>query len=610
MIRLRCPDCGTRYRVGALPEGKIAKCPKCGGKLTASPADARSGRSTPAARPKDSNPEAAMAELRSALAQQDGEGAKAKPRPSSAGRAEGSGREPGCDDVPMAKPVSRRGRMVACLGAGAALLIAVGIGVAVFWPAPYDLEELESVVRRARGLVEEALGPNPGPVKTLDRKALLGAHGKLLQAVAVFALMQRQLAGISDYEEDDHQLRDLREAVDSRFSIAEALFADVSDELWPGPGNVGDMFRRVSSSVPLVVVRGRGRTGSGFLVEHKRRAYVVTNRHVVERGNQGFVLRFLARQRGGHHEPVEFHVEPSDVVFIDLHVDLAVIRLGNHLFQLKNNWGIRPLELAKTKAGGGVIEVHDEIWVVGHPGAGRHGTIHTLDQGRVTGVTEPTTGDFTLVRFTAGINKGNSGGPVFNDEGRVVGIAFAGLRRMRQMNLGVHVNKLHELLAENDWPRSFSPHDIAVILDPEKQLGEDHEIEAHKLCAQGYRRCEWTGVSTEEYLELAPLATRQFRATKGNTYQLLVTSPAFHGEIAVGILAHKKLVYAKATGLGEVGTGDDGLSYRSGFKAVASGPHHVELVGRPRQPGEPIPACVSVFELGPSPALTESEGAP
>jgi S1-C subfamily serine protease len=549
--------------------------------------------------------------VRSALAGRQGEGAKHEdePKPADAGLAHKSAQDAPNDEPPLARPASGRRRLLTCIGGGAALLVVVGIGLAVFWPEPYDLEELDSLLQKARGLVEEALDPDGPPIRSLDKEALLRAHDRLAEAVALYRELSRRLATLKGYETDD-ELRELREAVGSRFSIAKSRLDDVRRRLWPGPGSVADMFARVSPSVPIIVVRKHGRTGSGFLVEHKRRPYVVTNRHVVERGNHGFTIRFLTKHRGRDGDSPEFDVEPNTVALVHLHQDLAAIQLEEDMLRLQDQWGIRPLVLAEAKGDEPVVQVDDPIWVVGHPGAGPYGLLNTLDKGEVSAVTEPSPGDPTLIRFSAPINKGNSGGPVLNSDGRVVGVAFATLPGKQQMNLAVHVHKLHELFAEQERPESFGKEDILRIVDPESKLGEDHEMEARRLRAEGYKQCEWSGLNRTRYLELAPNGIRHFNATKGRAYRVLLTSAGFHGEVNIRVAAQDRLVYAKITNIGEVAVGEEGLSRRSGFTATFSGRHEVLLSGRPSRPGEVIPVCASVFEMELLPPGKESDSDP
>jgi len=435
------------------------------------------------------------------------------------------------------------------------------------------------------------------PIRSLGKEELLRAHEALPKGVEAYDKLRRRFSELKGYEEDDPDLRELHEAVVTRHSVAAAQLDDVCRRLWPGPGSIASMFARVSPSVPIVVVRQRGSSGSGFLVAHNRRPYVVTNRHVVEQGNHGFSLRFLPGvPNGGHRAPV-FDVEPNAVVLIHVNVDLAVIRLDEDLQHLRECWGLRPLVLAKAEAGKPAVRVDDPVWVVGHPGAGKHGLLNALDKGAVSAITEPTPGDPALIRFTAPINTGNSGGPVLDGDGRVVGIAFAGLRGKRQMNLAVHVHRLHELLAGDGLKASFTEWDRQRILDPEKYLGEDHVEQADKLEKEGYRQCEWSGLNKTRFLQLASVGARQFSATKGKTYRILLTSTGFHGEVDIGVMAQNRLVYVKIAGLGELEVGKDHASYSSVFTATSDGRHDVILTGHPHHGGEEIPVYASVLEM-------------
>jgi S1-C subfamily serine protease len=80
-----------------------------------------------------------------------------------------------------------------------------------------------------------------------------------------------------------------------------------------------------------------------------------------------------------------------------------------------------------TMAGSGTLQVGDEVAAVGHP----FGVPNSLSAGVVSGLgrtyTSPDTGIpmSGLIQFDAAVNPGNSGGPLINRDGEVVGIVTA-----------------------------------------------------------------------------------------------------------------------------------------------------------------------------------------
>jgi S1-C subfamily serine protease len=80
-----------------------------------------------------------------------------------------------------------------------------------------------------------------------------------------------------------------------------------------------------------------------------------------------------------------------------------------------------------TLAGSGMLQVGDEVAAVGHP----FGITNSLSAGIVSGLgrtyVSPDTGLLMsdLIQFDAAVNPGNSGGPLINRDGEVVGIVTA-----------------------------------------------------------------------------------------------------------------------------------------------------------------------------------------
>jgi len=80
-----------------------------------------------------------------------------------------------------------------------------------------------------------------------------------------------------------------------------------------------------------------------------------------------------------------------------------------------------------TMAGSGMLQVGDEVAAVGHP----FGISNALSAGVVSGLgrtyISPDTGLplSNLIQFDAAVNPGNSGGPLINRDGEVVGVVTA-----------------------------------------------------------------------------------------------------------------------------------------------------------------------------------------
>jgi putative serine protease PepD len=165
----------------------------------------------------------------------------------------------------------------------------------------------------------------------------------------------------------------------------------------PGSSVVTALYRRASPAV--VQVQASDRTGSGFLVD--RRGHVVTNAHVV--GDESRVRVAI----GGRTLDARVQgVEPS--------VDVAVLTLAGPVGDVTPlAWDASP-DLA----------IGDPVVAIGAP----FGLRGSLSSGLVSGLRRQieSPNGFPIrdvIQTDAALNPGNSGGPVLDMGGRVVGIA-------------------------------------------------------------------------------------------------------------------------------------------------------------------------------------------
>jgi serine protease Do len=134
--------------------------------------------------------------------------------------------------------------------------------------------------------------------------------------------------------------------------------------------------------------------GSGFLLDI--RGYVVTNAHVVENA------KHIAVQGS---DGVDMSAER---VYIDLKRDIAIIKINSKKYKSP---GAIPYSIRKTPA-----DLSDPVFTLGFP---RNEIVY--GEGYVAAQTGYK-GDSLALQITIAANQGNSGGPVFNRNGEVVGI--------------------------------------------------------------------------------------------------------------------------------------------------------------------------------------------
>jgi putative serine protease PepD len=145
---------------------------------------------------------------------------------------------------------------------------------------------------------------------------------------------------------------------------------------------------------------GGGATGSGFVIDEE--GHIVTNQHVVA-GAESVTVTF------SDGEEVE-----ARVVGTDPSTDIAVLDVDR-----------APSELTPLSfAGDGSLQVGDSVIAIGSP----FGLEGTLTSGVISALGREirSPNNFTIenaVQTDAALNQGNSGGPVLDSEGRVVGVA-------------------------------------------------------------------------------------------------------------------------------------------------------------------------------------------
>lgn len=174
-----------------------------------------------------------------------------------------------------------------------------------------------------------------------------------------------------------------------------------------------DVVGAVTESV--VTVRTSDGLGSGFAV---RPDLVATSGHVV--GDHGGVD--LVDRRGGRWR--------GTVTARSVEADLALVRLEPDA----PPFPVLPLRAAAT------LKAGEEVVAVGSP----LGLDHTVTRGIVSGLRRM--GSVTIVQTDAALNPGNSGGPLVDTTGRVVGVVWAGRRDAALIGLAVAADHLMALV--------------------------------------------------------------------------------------------------------------------------------------------------------------------
>jgi serine protease Do len=237
----------------------------------------------------------------------------------------------------------------------------------------------------------EAYPWQPQHDRTEDRARL----GRL---ILVFAILSAILVAPSVVGRIEYALTSARER--ARLDVARANLADFKLD------QISAAYRMLAQSVSPSVVnirtalpRGEGQ-GSGVIVDPA--GYVITNNHVVE-GVRSVEIQLSDGRRG-----------TATVVGIDPLTDIAVLK--TEMSDLAAvDWGDSD-----------ELQVGDIVWALGSPfGLQKSVTFGILSAKERRGISG-TEGVFQeYLQTDAAVNPGNSGGPLVNHEGKIVGINTA-----------------------------------------------------------------------------------------------------------------------------------------------------------------------------------------
>ena len=192
--------------------------------------------------------------------------------------------------------------------------------------------------------------------------------------------------------------------------------------------NLPELVKQVKPSVVAIATydaTGEAlMTGSGFFL---RPGQVVTNLHVI----RGAVRAYIKTLDGkGKTYPV------AGAVAIDEEGDLALLSVD------------MPAERARSSELANVLpDEGEQIFVIGNP-LKLEGSV---SNGIVSAVREvPNVG--RIIQITAPISHGNSGSPVFNLEGKVVGVVTVKVTNGQNINLAISADRVRQLQADRLRP--------------------------------------------------------------------------------------------------------------------------------------------------------------
>jgi len=157
--------------------------------------------------------------------------------------------------------------------------------------------------------------------------------------------------------------------------------------------------------------------GTGFLIDGK--GYLVTNAHVVKNSTQVEVQNNL----GGYN---------ARIISLDQRADLALLKIEDTSF---HTWNVLPYGINKNGS-----ELGEELFTLGYP---RDEIVY--NKGYMSAKTG-FNGDTLACQITIAANPGNSGTPVLNNDGEIIGVVNSSQQNAQGVVFAVRSKNLFRII--------------------------------------------------------------------------------------------------------------------------------------------------------------------
>jgi serine protease Do len=244
-------------------------------------------------------------------------------------------------------------------------------------------------------------------------------------------------------------------------------FVAVASQLKPS-----DIYRQESRSVVLVYGMNNGAQtwskGTGSFIKH---GYVLTNAHVIldHDGKPLDVLAVYLKPKEVESDLSKNLTDRREAVLVKYNraLDLA-------LLEIKDAPEVPPIQLGDSSA----VEIGDPVLAIGHP---ESGGLWSLTSGKIGSILmnfEKIEGK-DVFQSEASINRGNSGGPLLDYDGRLIGINTSTIRKAADGFTITGINFSVQSLVAQKWLAGIGVevpivrHEMkeeARIIPPEKAL--------------------------------------------------------------------------------------------------------------------------------------------
>lgn len=227
---------------------------------------------------------------------------------------------------------------------------------------------------------------------------------------------------VDDIDEVELETPEIAEAIET-----DALFHTARNLPQLSPK---EQAKRVGSSI--IKVATPGGLGSGVIIDGQ--GHAITNAHVIQGETSLRATVWFPQADGTLQRTV---IEDITIVAVNNHIDLALLAIP--LPPGVSRFPYAVLEWQES------IEVGQTVFAIGNP----LGLERTLSQG-VISTTQRSFDGLTYIQTDAAVNPGNSGGPLFNTRGEVVGITNMGILFGEGLNFAIPARYVKDFLRNRE----------------------------------------------------------------------------------------------------------------------------------------------------------------
>jgi len=323
-------------------------------------------------------------------------------------------------------------------------------------------------------------------------------HGKksLVASFVAVALVASMLGGLVGGALVNYQLNPKGNNQSANATSAQQVSNDLSDNMYYAAavaektqktvvGITTDITQSVNTFFGQQTQKGQS-MGSGFIVDSN--GYILTNAHVIGDGIYDKISVSL----------IDGTIEDGKVLWYDTTLDLAVIKI--------EKTDLPSVELGDSDK----LIVGEPVVAIGNPMT--LDLERTVTNGIVSGLNRSITFDNgttikPLIQTNASINSGNSGGPLFNAEGKVIGINTAKMSSAEGLGFSIPINTAKSILEQVVGNGTVSSLYVGIkgvdVATYEKSLGVDVSAEYGVVVIEAVQNSP----ATEAGLEMGDVIT-------------------------------------------------------------------------------------------------------